>query len=421
MDLGTTEEYEIWRMTTENYAIRMETSTGTLEAALRHVAESENSPILEIVRVTTIRARIGGRMAVSAIEAEVSLEARPVGHLSDIYENLLSQRMAQLPAPCPKCTENVAFRLLAVEHANVTANEAIQYQKSIRDLQAKIVEQSVEIERLKTVPMKYRRMAFNAQLQEENTQQAALIERCEKDVARINWLETLFVKSWNGAIDSGSVTYWRLADDFRHRLQNMNGETFRDAIDAADAIERLQSCGAQNAIHAPQEDLQSAETTQADAPIIDNPEETVKWIRWFLSNVSDRADFRWMAMSDAADAIERLQAKIVDLEQHRDEFLRNNDALWKAAESEATKYRARIAELESFLTLVADTCETAERRVIEQNALIERCEKDVARYKYVRRLNVPMFKDLVVASRSGEIPFDSLVDAAIAKGAHRRA
>jgi hypothetical protein len=37
--------------------------------------------------------------------------------------------------------------------------------------------QHAEIERLKTVPMKYRRMAFNAQLQEENAQLSEKIER----------------------------------------------------------------------------------------------------------------------------------------------------------------------------------------------------------------------------------------------------
>jgi len=48
-------------------------------------------------------------------------------------------------------------------------------------LSEKVAEQSAEIERLKTVPMKYRRMAFNAQLQDENAKQAALIERLIKE------------------------------------------------------------------------------------------------------------------------------------------------------------------------------------------------------------------------------------------------
>ena len=40
----------------------------------------------------------------------------------------------------------------------------------IEQLQAKIAELEAEVERLKTVPMKYRRMAFNAQLQDENSE-----------------------------------------------------------------------------------------------------------------------------------------------------------------------------------------------------------------------------------------------------------
>ena len=43
----------------------------------------------------------------------------------------------------------------------VRVNESLRQQLSARD---------AEIERLKTVPMRYRRMAFNAQLQNENTQ-----------------------------------------------------------------------------------------------------------------------------------------------------------------------------------------------------------------------------------------------------------
>ena len=49
-------------------------------------------------------------------------------------------------------------------------------------LQAKITKQVAEIERLKTVPMKYRRMAFNAQLQEESRSQAERIKVLEEDV-----------------------------------------------------------------------------------------------------------------------------------------------------------------------------------------------------------------------------------------------
>jgi len=53
------------------------------------------------------------------------------------------------PQPCPKCAENAAFRLIAVEHANVTANEALRYQKTIWDLQTKVEHQDAEIAQLK--------------------------------------------------------------------------------------------------------------------------------------------------------------------------------------------------------------------------------------------------------------------------------
>jgi len=47
-------------------------------------------------------------------------------------------------------------------------------------LRAKVTEQSAEIWRLKTVPMKYRRMAFNAQLQDENAALRAKVAELEE-------------------------------------------------------------------------------------------------------------------------------------------------------------------------------------------------------------------------------------------------
>ena len=44
-------------------------------------------------------------------------------------------------------------------------------------MRAEIERQAKEIERLKAVPMKYRRMAFNAQLQEENAQLSEKIKQ----------------------------------------------------------------------------------------------------------------------------------------------------------------------------------------------------------------------------------------------------
>lgn len=44
----------------------------------------------------------------------------------------------------------------------------VDRRREIRNLEATIAEQEAEIERLKAVPMKYRRMQFNAELQDEN-------------------------------------------------------------------------------------------------------------------------------------------------------------------------------------------------------------------------------------------------------------
>ena len=43
-------------------------------------------------------------------------------------------------------------------------------EETIKSLRQQLAAKDAEIERLKTVPMKYRRMAFNAQLQNENDQ-----------------------------------------------------------------------------------------------------------------------------------------------------------------------------------------------------------------------------------------------------------
>ena len=43
-------------------------------------------------------------------------------------------------------------------------------EETIKSLRQQLAAKDAEIERLKTVPMKYRRMAFNAQLQNENAQ-----------------------------------------------------------------------------------------------------------------------------------------------------------------------------------------------------------------------------------------------------------
>ena len=55
--------------------------------------------------------------------------------------------------------------------------------KTIEQLTARVRELEEENARLRTVPMKYRRMAFNAQLQDENNQLRAQLAKAEQRVA----------------------------------------------------------------------------------------------------------------------------------------------------------------------------------------------------------------------------------------------
>lgn len=55
--------------------------------------------------------------------------------------------------------------------------------KTIEDLKQQLATKDAEIERLKTVPMKYRRMAFNAQLQDENAQLCQQLAQSQADLA----------------------------------------------------------------------------------------------------------------------------------------------------------------------------------------------------------------------------------------------
>lgn len=52
----------------------------------------------------------------------------------------------------------------------------------IESLRKKLDAKDVEIERLKTVPMRYRRMAFNAQLQDENDSLSKLLAAKQAEV-----------------------------------------------------------------------------------------------------------------------------------------------------------------------------------------------------------------------------------------------
>ena len=59
------------------------------------------------------------------------------------------------------------------------------------------------------------------------------------DAERLDWISrALFQKWWNGVVDNGSRTYWRIVGDYRHTVSKMEGVEFRAAIDAAIAAAR---------------------------------------------------------------------------------------------------------------------------------------------------------------------------------------
>jgi uncharacterized coiled-coil protein SlyX len=75
---------------------------------------------------------------------------------------------------------------------------------------------------------------MNDQLREQNDLVGQACAELEADAKRLDFVEgRLFGKSWNGVIDSGSRTDWRIASDYRHTTQKMVGHTFRDALDNA--------------------------------------------------------------------------------------------------------------------------------------------------------------------------------------------
>lgn len=57
--------------------------------------------------------------------------------------------------------------------------------QTIEQLQAKVAELEKENARLKTVPMKYRRMQFNAQLQDENAELRAQLAAAQEENGRL--------------------------------------------------------------------------------------------------------------------------------------------------------------------------------------------------------------------------------------------
>ena len=77
----------------------------------------------------------------------------------------------------------------------LTYNEFAGYRETIESLRQQLAAKDVEIERLKTVPMKYRRMAFNAQLQDEN-------ESLRQQLTELlNWQQKAFAAHPNIDID----------------------------------------------------------------------------------------------------------------------------------------------------------------------------------------------------------------------------
>jgi len=90
------------------------------------------------------------------------------------------------------------------------------------------------IEAEATAPLLARIAELEKELAFTNEMNDQLREQLEADTKRLDFVESrLFGKSWNGVIDSGSRTYWRIASDHRHITQKMVGHTFRDALDSA--------------------------------------------------------------------------------------------------------------------------------------------------------------------------------------------
>lgn len=62
----------------------------------------------------------------------------------------------------------------------------------------------------------------------------AEVERLREDAERLAWLEKLFERKWDGTLGRPwRGVSWYLAGPYRHVVQTMRGETFREAIDTA--------------------------------------------------------------------------------------------------------------------------------------------------------------------------------------------
>ena len=57
--------------------------------------------------------------------------------------------------------------------------------------------------------------------------------------------------------------------------------------------------------------------------------------------------------------------------------------------------------------------ESAKDRITQLEAELAEARKDQARYKYMRKLNVPQFHKIFILNLSSDIRFDECIDAAI--------
>ena len=84
------------------------------------------------------------------------------------------------------------------------------------------------------IPISIGKIGDVESLLDERDRLAAEVESLRADAGRLNWLDgAIFVHRWNGVIDSGSRVNWSVAGDYRHTCNNMVGNDFRAAIDAA--------------------------------------------------------------------------------------------------------------------------------------------------------------------------------------------
>jgi chromosome segregation ATPase len=87
-------------------------------------------------------------------------------------------------------------QLNETEQQLAEANRRIEYLE-LCDSEAtqQLAAKDAEIARLKTVPMKYRRMAFNAQLQDENEQLCQQLAAKDAEIARLRAAFTKWASS----------------------------------------------------------------------------------------------------------------------------------------------------------------------------------------------------------------------------------